>query len=152
MRLTRPPLLDHDHDHEQEQEQEQEQPTVPRAFRAALPTVPFLASDETGSRPAAPGTGPRPCAAPELELPSPIGSLEPDPGTTVRVTVGPAEWPDAPHTVMPPGREIAVEPAGSGSAAHVIILACGTVGRRTCWSPRRRPPNGPPYRSCPRPG
>lgn len=32
--------------------------TVPRAFRAALPAVPFPARDETGSRPTAPGTGP----------------------------------------------------------------------------------------------
>ncbi|MER5549170.1 DUF5994 family protein [Streptomyces sp. NPDC002589] len=69
------------------------------------------------------------CAALELELPSLVGSLEPDPDTTVRVTVDPVEWPDAPHTVMSPGREIAVEPAGPGSAAHVITLDRGTVGR-----------------------
>ncbi|MGV4987131.1 DUF5994 family protein [Streptomyces sp. NRAIS4] len=69
------------------------------------------------------------CGALELELPSLVGSLEPDPDTTVRVTVDPAEWPDAPHTVMSPGREIAVEPAGPGSAAHVITLDCGTAGR-----------------------
>ncbi len=69
------------------------------------------------------------CDALELELPSLVGSLEPDSDTSVRVTVDPAEWPDAPHTVMAPGREIAVEPAGPGSEAHVITLDCGTVGR-----------------------
>ncbi|MFJ3310588.1 DUF5994 family protein [Streptomyces sp. NPDC086549] len=65
----------------------------------------------------------------ELELPSLVGSLEPDPGAAIRVTVDPAEWPDAPRTVMAPGRVIAVEPAGPGSDAHVITLDCGTVGR-----------------------
>ncbi|WP_432174047.1 DUF5994 family protein [Streptomyces sp. Tue6028] len=69
------------------------------------------------------------CDALELELPSLVGSLEPDSGATVRVTVAPAEWPDVPHTVMAPGRVIAVEPAGPGSDAHVIILDCDTVGR-----------------------
>ncbi|WP_234435981.1 DUF5994 family protein [Streptomyces sp. NRRL S-813] len=69
------------------------------------------------------------CDALELELPSLIGSLEPDPGAAVRVSVDPAEWPDAPNTVMAPGRVIAVEPAGPGSEAHVITLDCGTVGR-----------------------
>ncbi|MFE9624036.1 DUF5994 family protein [Streptomyces sp. NPDC006527] len=69
------------------------------------------------------------CDALELELPSLVSSLEPDPDTTVRVTVAPAEWPDAPRTVMAPGRVIAVEPAGPGSDAHVITLDCGTVGR-----------------------
>ncbi|MGW1166308.1 DUF5994 family protein [Streptomyces sp. NPDC002550] len=48
------------------------------------------------------------CAALELELPSLVGSLEPDPNTAVRVTV---------------------EPAGPGSAAHVITLDCGTERR-----------------------
>jgi hypothetical protein len=69
------------------------------------------------------------CDALELELPSLVGSLEPGWGTTVHVTVDPAEWPDAPHTVMAPGRVITVEPAGPGSGAHVITLDCGTVGR-----------------------
>ncbi|MGW7257734.1 DUF5994 family protein [Streptomyces sp. NPDC054834] len=69
------------------------------------------------------------CDALELELPSLLGSLEPDPGAAIRVTVDSAEWPDAPHTVMAPGRVIAVEPAGPGSDAHVITLDCGTVGR-----------------------
>jgi hypothetical protein len=69
------------------------------------------------------------CDALELELPALIGTLEPDPGAAVRVTVDPAEWSDAPHTVMAPGRVIAVEPAGPGSEAHVITLDCGTVGR-----------------------
>ncbi len=69
------------------------------------------------------------CDALELELPSLIGSLEPGSGAAVRVSVDPAEWPDAPNTVMAPGRVIAVEPAGPGSEAHVITLDCGTVGR-----------------------
>ncbi|MFE0509733.1 DUF5994 family protein [Streptomyces sp. NPDC058964] len=69
------------------------------------------------------------CDTLELELPSLVSSLEPDSDTTVRVTVDPAEWPDAPHTVMAPGRVIDVEPAGPGSEAHVITLDCGTVGR-----------------------
>ncbi|MFI1761483.1 DUF5994 family protein [Streptomyces sp. NPDC020800] len=69
------------------------------------------------------------CDALELELPSLVGSLEPEPGAAIRVTVDPAEWPDAPHTIMAPGGVIAVEPAGPGSDAHVITLDCGTVGR-----------------------
>ncbi|MEV6056174.1 DUF5994 family protein [Streptomyces sp. NPDC052107] len=69
------------------------------------------------------------CDALELELPPLVGSLQPDTGTTVRVMVDPAEWPGAPHTVMAPGRQIAVEPAGSGGEAHVITVDCGTVGR-----------------------
>ncbi|WP_317446183.1 DUF5994 family protein [Streptomyces collinus] len=69
------------------------------------------------------------CDALELELPSLIDSLEPDPDTTVRVTVDPAEWPDAPGTVMAPGRVIAVEPTGPEGETHVISLDCGSVGR-----------------------
>ncbi|MFF4041037.1 DUF5994 family protein [Streptomyces sp. NPDC001816] len=69
------------------------------------------------------------CDALELELPSLVGSLEPDPGAAVRVTVDPAEWRDAPHTVMAPGGAIAVEPTEPGSESHVITLDCGTVGR-----------------------
>ncbi|MFF4562377.1 DUF5994 family protein [Streptomyces sp. NPDC001435] len=80
------------------------------------------------------------CDALELELPALVCSLEPDAGTTVRVTVDPAEWPDAPHTVMAPGRVIAVEPAGPGSEAHVITLDCGTVGR---WALLVVPPEEP---------
>ncbi|GAA3799147.1 hypothetical protein GCM10022403_036380 [Streptomyces coacervatus] len=70
------------------------------------------------------------CDALELELPSLVALLEPGRGTTVRVTVDAAQWPDAPHTVMAPGRVIAVEPAGSAGEAHVITLDCDTVGRR----------------------
>ncbi|MHB9860592.1 DUF5994 family protein [Streptomyces sp. YIM S03343] len=80
------------------------------------------------------------CDALELELPSLIGTLEPDPGAAVRVTMDPAEWPDAPRTVMAPGRVIAVEPAGQGSEAHVITLDCGTVGR---WVLLVVPPDEP---------
>ncbi|WP_191878362.1 DUF5994 family protein [Streptomyces filipinensis] len=65
----------------------------------------------------------------ELELPSLVGSSEPQLGAAIRVTVNPAGWPGAPHTVMAPGRVIAVDPAGPGSDAHVITLACGTVRR-----------------------
>ncbi|MFF7979905.1 DUF5994 family protein [Streptomyces sp. NPDC007901] len=65
----------------------------------------------------------------ELELPSLVGTLEPDPDAEVWVTVDPAEWPGAPHTVMAPGRAIPVEPTGPGGEAHVITLDCGTVGR-----------------------
>ncbi|MFJ5530187.1 DUF5994 family protein [Streptomyces sp. NPDC093261] len=80
------------------------------------------------------------CDALELELPSLVSSLDPDPDTTVRVTVNPAEWPDAPPTVMAPGRVIAVEPAEPGSEAHVITLDCGTVGR---WALLVVPPEEP---------
>jgi hypothetical protein len=80
------------------------------------------------------------CAELELELPSLVCSLEPDPEATVRVTVDPAEWPGAPHTVMAPGRVISVEPAGPGSEAHVITLDCGTVGR---WALLVVPPEEP---------
>src|SRR5689334_12567598 len=71
------------------------------------------------------------CDALELELPSLVDLLEPEsePGAAIRVTVDPAEWPDYPHTVMAPGRVIAVDPAGPGSDAHVITLDCATVGR-----------------------
>ncbi|MER7184668.1 DUF5994 family protein [Streptomyces hyaluromycini] len=69
------------------------------------------------------------CGVLELELPSLVSELEPVPGAQVRVTVDPADWPDAPRTVMAPGRVIAVEPAGPGGGAHVITLDCGTAGR-----------------------
>lgn len=80
------------------------------------------------------------CDALELELPALVGMLEPEPGAEVRVAVDPAEWPDTPYTVMAPGREIAVEPAGPGSEAHVITLDCGTVGR---WVLMVVPPEEP---------
>lgn len=69
------------------------------------------------------------CDALELELPSLIAALEPDRGSTVRVTVDAAQWPDAPHTVMAPGQVIAVDVTGSAGEAHVITLDCDTVGR-----------------------
>lgn len=69
------------------------------------------------------------CDALELELPSLVGALEPDPDAEVRVAVDPAEWPGAPHAVMAPGRAIPVEATGPGGEAHVITLDCGTVGR-----------------------
>ncbi|MFH9980417.1 DUF5994 family protein [Streptomyces sp. NPDC017179] len=85
------------------------------------------------------------CDALELELPALVGTLEPDPGAVVRVTVDPAEWSDAPYTVMAPGRVIAVEPAGPGSEAHVITLDCGTVGR---WVLLVVPPEEPAGTAC----
>ncbi|MFJ4321881.1 DUF5994 family protein [Streptomyces tricolor] len=80
------------------------------------------------------------CDALELELPSLVDWLEPDSVTAVRVTVDPAEWPDAPRTVMAPGRMIAVEPAGPGGETHVITLDCGAVGR---WALLVVPPDEP---------
>lgn len=80
------------------------------------------------------------CDALEIELPSLVGSLEPDPGTAVRVTVNTAEWPDTPRTVMAPGRVIAVEPAGPGCEPHAISLDCGSVGR---WVLLVVPPDEP---------
>ncbi|MEU6771802.1 DUF5994 family protein [Streptomyces sp. NPDC046759] len=80
------------------------------------------------------------CDALELELPSLVSSLEAGTAATIRVTVDPAEWPDAPHTVMAPGRVIAVEPAQPGSGAHVITLDCGTAGH---WVLLVVPPGAP---------
>ncbi|MFF4657928.1 DUF5994 family protein [Streptomyces sp. NPDC001381] len=68
------------------------------------------------------------CDVLELELPSLIGSLEPDREAAVRVTVDPLAWPGAPRTVMAPGRVITVDPAGPHGGAHVITVDCGTVG------------------------
>ncbi|WP_367321814.1 DUF5994 family protein [Streptomyces sp. HUAS ZL42] len=53
-----------------------------------------------------------------LELPSFFASLQLGWDTAVRVTVDAAQWPDAPPTVMAPGRVITVEPAGSADEAH----------------------------------
>ncbi|MEU3984887.1 DUF5994 family protein [Streptomyces sp. NPDC026672] len=69
------------------------------------------------------------CDVLELELPALVSALEPDSGAEVRVAVDPAQWPDAPRTVMAPGRVIAVEPAGPGSEARIVTLDCDTVGR-----------------------
>ncbi|MEV6941827.1 DUF5994 family protein [Streptomyces sp. NPDC051172] len=80
------------------------------------------------------------CNALELELPSLVGSLDPDLDTAVRVTVNPSEWPDTPRTVMAPGRVIAVEPAGPGGETHVISLDCGSMGR---WVLLVVPPDEP---------
>ncbi|MDT7839714.1 DUF5994 family protein [Streptomyces justiciae] len=69
------------------------------------------------------------CDVLELELPSLAAALEPDRCSTVGVTVDAAQWPDAPHTVMAPGRVITVEPTRSAGEEHVITLDCDTVGR-----------------------
>ncbi|MEV0180491.1 DUF5994 family protein [Streptomyces sp. NPDC050625] len=109
----------------------------PHTFRMPLPRLTLTPDVSHGPLDGA--WWPR-CDALELELPSLVGSLEPEAGTTVRVTVDPAEWPDAPHTVMAPGRVIAVEPAAPGSETHVITLDCGTVGR---WALLVVPPEEP---------
>ncbi|MFI8531292.1 DUF5994 family protein [Streptomyces aquilus] len=69
------------------------------------------------------------CDSLELELPSLVAALEPDRGSTVRITVDAAQWPDPPHTIMAPGQVIAVDVTGSADEAHVITLDCDTVGR-----------------------
>jgi len=80
------------------------------------------------------------CDALELELPALVGSLDPGCGTVTHVTVDTAAWPDAPHTVIAPGRMIEVERAGVDAETHVIILDCGTVGR---WELLVVPPDQP---------
>lgn len=81
------------------------------------------------------------CDALELELPSLVAALEPDRFTTVAVTVDAAQWPDAPHRVMSPGRTITVEQTRSAGEEHVITLDCDTVGR---WVLLVVPPQEPP--------
>ncbi|MFE9092919.1 DUF5994 family protein [Streptomyces sp. NPDC007264] len=80
------------------------------------------------------------CHALELELPALVGSLDPGHGTVTRVTVDPAAWPDAPHTVPAPDHVIEVARADAGTATHVITLDCGTAGR---WELLVVPPDEP---------
>ncbi|MER8011900.1 DUF5994 family protein [Streptomyces sp. NPDC094149] len=80
------------------------------------------------------------CDALELELPSLVAALQTGWGTTVRVTVDAAQWPDVPHKVMAPGRVITVDPTGSAGEEHVIILDCHAVGR---WVLLVVPPRSP---------
>lgn len=110
-----------------------------RAHTYRMPTPRLALSPEVSHGPLDGAWWPR-CDALELELPSLVGSLEPDPGTAVRVTVNTAEWPDTPRTVMAPGRVIAVEPAGPGCEPHAISLDCGSVGR---WVLLVVPPDEP---------
>ncbi|MGW1586388.1 DUF5994 family protein [Streptomyces sp. NPDC002386] len=116
-----------------------EDPTSASAHTYRMPRPRLTLTTDASHGPLDGAWWPR-CDALELELPSLVESLEPDPDTTVRVTVDPAEWPDAPRTVMAPGGVIAVEPAGPGSEAHVITLECGTVGR---WVLMIVPPEEP---------
>ncbi|MGW2935602.1 DUF5994 family protein [Streptomyces sp. NPDC001156] len=80
------------------------------------------------------------CDALELELPSLVGSLDPNVGTVTRVTVGTAAWPDAPQKVMAPGHVIEVVLTDLAAGAHAITLDCGTVGR---WELLVIPPDEP---------
>ncbi|MEV7240593.1 DUF5994 family protein [Streptomyces sp. NPDC093248] len=116
-----------------------EDPASPSAHSYRMPLPRLTLTTDVSHGPLDGAWWPR-CDALELELPSLVASLEPDPDTTVRVTVDPAEWPDSPRTVMAPGGVIAVEPAGPGSEAHVITLECGTVGR---WVLMIVPPEEP---------
>ena len=68
------------------------------------------------------------CDVLELELPSLVALLEPDWGASVRVMVDASQWPEAPHTVMAPGREIIVERTDSATEVGMITLDCETVG------------------------
>jgi hypothetical protein len=81
-----------------------------------------------------------PCHALEPELPALVGSLDPGYGTVTRVTVGPAAWPDAPHTVTAPDHVIEVTQADADAGTQVITLDCGTVGR---WELLVVPPDEP---------
>jgi hypothetical protein len=80
------------------------------------------------------------CGALELELPALVGSLDPGRGTVTRVTVGAADWPDAPRTVSAPDHEIEVVLSDADDEAHAITLDCGTVGR---WELLVVPPEEP---------
>ncbi|GHD90927.1 DUF5994 family protein [Streptomyces naganishii] len=104
-----------------------------------MPTPRLALTTDVGHGPLDGAWWPR-CDALELELPSLVGSLEPDLETAIRVTVDPAAWPDTPSTVMAPGRVIAVEPAGPGGETHVISLDCGSAGR---WVLLVVPPDEP---------
>jgi hypothetical protein len=80
------------------------------------------------------------CDALELELPALVGSLDPGRGTVTRVTVGAADWPDAPQTVSSPDHVIEVVLSDADDEAHAIALDCGTVGR---WELLVVPPDEP---------
>ncbi|MFF5407039.1 DUF5994 family protein [Streptomyces misionensis] len=80
------------------------------------------------------------CDALALELPALVGSLDPGHGTVTRVTVGAADWPDAPRTVSAPDHAIEVVLSDDADEAHVITLECGTVG---CWELLVVPPDEP---------
>jgi hypothetical protein len=69
------------------------------------------------------------CDMLELELPALVGSLHPGIGTVTRVTVDAVAWPDAPRTVLAPGRVIEVALSPVDAEAHAIALHCDTVGR-----------------------
>ncbi|MCL6667896.1 DUF5994 family protein [Streptomyces panaciradicis] len=95
-------------------------------YRMPLPRL-VLAQD-VGHGPLDGDWWPR-CDALELELPSLVALLEPEWGTTVRVTVDASQWPHAPRTVMAPGRVITVESTDAVHDTGLISLDCETVGR-----------------------
>ncbi|MEU1254130.1 DUF5994 family protein [Streptomyces chartreusis] len=82
------------------------------------------------------------CDALELELPSLVASLELDRGTAIRVTVDAVQWPDAPRTVMAPGRVITVERTGSADEARTITLDGDTAEH---WALLVVPPGEPAH-------
>ncbi|MFJ9563661.1 DUF5994 family protein [Streptomyces fuscichromogenes] len=84
------------------------------------------------------------CDVLALELPSLVGSLDPGHGTVTRVTVGAADWPDAPQTVPAPDHVIEVVLSDETDEAHAITLECGTVG---CWELLVVPPDEPAGRA-----
>ncbi|MFH8339383.1 DUF5994 family protein [Streptomyces sp. AM6-12] len=99
-------------------------PADRHTYRTPLPRVAL--TPDAGHGPLDGTWWPR-CDALELELPLLISSLEPE--TAVRVSVYPGACPDAPHAVMSPGREIAVEQTGTGGQAHAVTVDCGALGR-----------------------
>ncbi|WP_143664925.1 DUF5994 family protein [Streptomyces sp. TLI_55] len=77
------------------------------------------------------------CDSLELELPSLVAALEPDRGSTVRITVDAAQWPDPPHTIMAPGQVIAVDVTGSADG-EISVGSKGELGtRHREYSPNR---------------
>jgi hypothetical protein len=64
-----------------------------------------------------------------LELPALVGSLGLTLGAVTHVIVDAVAWPDAPSTVVAPGRTIEVALSAVDAEAHAIALDCGTAGR-----------------------
>ncbi|GAA4908918.1 DUF5994 family protein [Streptomyces coeruleoprunus] len=80
------------------------------------------------------------CNVLEIELPALAAVLDPRYGTVTRVTVGDADWPEAPGTVMAPGHEIEVVRSGTAAGAHTVTLVSETMGR---WEFLVIPPDEP---------
>ncbi|MFE1910023.1 DUF5994 family protein [Streptomyces anandii] len=70
------------------------------------------------------------CDMLELELPSLLGSLDPDLGIVARVTVDTVAWPGVPQKVTLPGRMIEVALTAVDAEVHAIALDWGTAGHR----------------------